>query len=717
MAVLQEIRKRPWILIGFIAVALLAFLVNPSSFDKFFAKNPNILGKVNGEEISRSELQDQIELIRQQSQGQPMSEAQLEQQAWNNMVQFKLVEQEFKSMGLEITEDYFWNQVQFDPMFQNNPQMMDEKGNFKTQMLKDEVAKFTATAEGATNWAKMKRAMEYRMMGRQLFANFSGAITANNKEASELLKQRDELVQFQYVKADYASFGKKNPIKVNTEDIANYIQKHPLQFKVDASVDMSLVFFPAKASAQDDAKILNEITKLNTMGVEMGNGIESFQNTKNDSMFVSINSEVPFSGAYMPIAQLPENIKEFAKTATAGQTFGPYKYQNQLYVVSKLLGKKAEDSIQSKHILITYKGNEVAQGDASVKRSKEEAKKLAETTLSEIKANPSKFDSYLSLSSDKGSAAQGGIVEWTTPSAPKFVSEFQKFIETNPKGALGLVESKFGFHIIQITDKKAGGLGYKIANLAKYIKPSTSTTDKIYSTANKFIQDVQGKSINDFNNIAKKSNYTVNAQKTLQRFGGGIPNLNTDKDTEILTWAFDKKREKGETNIFTTGNGDYIITYYNGKQDAGLANPESVRAQVESIVKNQLLAAKMKEKLGSISTLDAAAKAMGTSVKSAEAGLFNPMIENTMEPKVVGAAYGVAKAKISKAIEGQSGVFLVSKTGLKTNKQPGDAKQFVQMMSQQYQQTIPQAFIKSLQDNAVIKDFRTEIYQQASESK
>jgi hypothetical protein len=47
MAVLSEIRKRPWILIGFLAIALLAFLVD--SLDKVFGKDPNILGKVNGE--------------------------------------------------------------------------------------------------------------------------------------------------------------------------------------------------------------------------------------------------------------------------------------------------------------------------------------------------------------------------------------------------------------------------------------------------------------------------------------------------------------------------------------------------------------------------------------------------------------------------------------------------------------------------------------------
>ena len=60
MAILGEIRKRSWLLVGVIALALLAFLVNPDTIDKVFGKNPNILGKVNGEEITRDELNDQL---------------------------------------------------------------------------------------------------------------------------------------------------------------------------------------------------------------------------------------------------------------------------------------------------------------------------------------------------------------------------------------------------------------------------------------------------------------------------------------------------------------------------------------------------------------------------------------------------------------------------------------------------------------------------------
>ena len=293
MSITASIRKRPWLLLGMIIIALLAFLINPESMDKMFGQNPNILGKVNGEEITRDEFNDQLSLLQQQSQGQPQQG--LEEQAWQILVQSKLVKQQFDKMGLKITDEIFWNQLQFDPMFskENNPQNFDEKGNFKVAEIKKQIEelKNNGDVNQYNEWLKAKKAIEYRMMARQLFANVTTGITANKKEAAELMKQRDEVADIDFVKVDYAAFAAKNPVKVTTEDLANYIKKHPVMFKSEATRNLGIVYFPAKPSAADDALALKEINKLYNEGVDNGNGLESFKNTPNDSMFVELNSE------------------------------------------------------------------------------------------------------------------------------------------------------------------------------------------------------------------------------------------------------------------------------------------------------------------------------------------------------------------------------------------------------------------------------------------
>jgi hypothetical protein len=91
------------------------------------------LGKVNGEKITREEYMDQLFVLQQQAQQQGQPGTGLEEQAWQMMVQSKLIKQQFEKMGFEMTDEYFWNQLQYDPMFAQNQQNFDDKGNFKTK--------------------------------------------------------------------------------------------------------------------------------------------------------------------------------------------------------------------------------------------------------------------------------------------------------------------------------------------------------------------------------------------------------------------------------------------------------------------------------------------------------------------------------------------------------------------------------------------------------
>ena len=712
MSITASIRKRPWLLLGMIIIALLAFLINPESMDKMFGQNPNILGKVNGEEITRDEFNDQLSLLQQQSQGQPQQG--LEEQAWQILVQSKLIKQQFDKMGLKITDEIFWNQLQFDPMFskEQNPQNFDEKGNFKVAEIKKQIEelKNSGDVNQYNEWLKAKKAIQYRMMARQLFANVTTGITANKKEAAELMKQRDEVADIDFVKVDYAAFAAKNPVKVTTEDLANYIKKHPVMFKSEAARNLGIVYFPAKPSAADDALALKEINKLYNEGVDNGNGLESFKNTPNDSMFVELNSEAQIKYSFVSDQEIPQEAQAFVKGASVGQFFGPYKSGDKYYV-TKLVGKSS--ATMPKHILFAYKG--AMRADEKQTRTKEEAKKLADSIGALVKADPLKFNEYVQMSDEPGAAQRGGMLSWILDNDNNYAKPFGDWVKGNAKGAVGVVETDFGYHIIVNENKMPV---YKIANLAKDIRASKETENKVYTEANTFIQSVQGKSFNDFANGAKKKNFNFQNPKSVKRFQGQIQGLGTDKDEEILAWAFNKEREKGETNIFTTGNGDYIVVYLNGKQEAGIADPESVREQVEPIVRNQLLAKKISEKItaSKATNLDAIAKLFGTTKQSSQVSLFSPFVGGAMEAKVAGAAFGVKKGKISKPVEGATGVFVVTQKAVKLNKQPGDAKQIMQAMQQQGAQMFSQSLMKSLLDNAKIEDYRIEVWDKTSQA-
>lgn len=706
MAILGQIRSRPWLLMGMIALALLAFLVNPESLDKVFGKNPDVLGKVNGEKITREEYNDQLFVLQQQAEQQGQPKNGLEEQAWQLLVQSKLVKQQFEKMGFEMTDDLFWNQLQFDQMFAQNQQLFDEKGNFKLQELKKEIETLQNTnPEGYNQWLKTKKTIEYRIMARQVFANVSAGITTGKKEAEELMKERDQLADIDFVKVDYASYLQKNKIKVTTEDLANYIKAHPVQFKTEPSRNLGIAFFPSQPSPADEAAVQKDITKIFSGGTDASGGKENFQNTTNDSMFVMANSDMPYNNAYVQANQMPQGLQGKIETAAIGQVFGPYKEQN-LYVLSKLIDKKPSDSTLSNHILIAYKGAE----RSTATRTKEEAKKIADSLMAGIKANPAKFAEGLKLSDEPGAVERKGSVGWTTPQS-QFAPGYLAFLANNPKGSTGLAETEFGYHIINVEDKKAGTMGYKVAHIVKTIKPSDATEAEVDKKARRFIQQIQGKSFNDFVNIAKKSNYQYSNAKSAKRFDGQLQGLGTDKDGEIIAWAFDKKREKGDTEFFTVeGTGDKVVVYLNGKQEKGLADPESVRDQIETVVQNKLAAKQISEKIGKAGSLDQVAAKFATTKQSAQVNMLNPSVAGAMEPKVAGAAFGIAKGKVSNPIEGGTGVYVIVKKNETTNKQPGDVKQFTESVTQRNAGMFGQAWLKSLQDNADIDDYRIEIW-------
>lgn len=701
MAVLGEIRKRPMLLMGIIALAMLAFVVNPDSLNKVFGKNPNIFGKVNGDEITREEFNDQLTLLQQQAEQQGQPTKGLEEQAWQLLVQSKLIKQQFEKMGMKMTDDLFWSQLPYDQLFAQDPNF--KVNDFKKQI---EALKSSGEVQQYNSWLKTRKSIEYRIMARQVFANISTGITTSKKEAEMLMTQRDQNADIDYVKVDYTAYGQKNPVKVTTQDLENYIKQHPVAFKRDASRNLGVVLFQATPSDADDAVALKEIDKLINVGSDNTGGKENFKNTPSDSLFVMTNSDAQSPVQYYGINQLPLSLRDKVATASIGSIIGPYKEGN-FYVASKVLGKKPSDSTLSSHILIAYKGANRAQTN----RTKEQAKKMADSILAIVKADPAKFGEELKLSDEPNAAERGGSVGWTTPESP-FDPAYLHFLATNAKGNIGLQESSFGYHIIKIDDKKSGAMTYKVANLIKEIKASDKTENEVYTKATKFIQQIQGKSFNDFANLAKKDKYNFQNPKNLIRFQGTIPGLGTDKDDEVIAWAFNKDRKKGDSEIFTVeGTGDKIVAYLNGIQEAGLADPESVREQVEPIVKNKLLAKSITDKINAAkpTSLDQVAKLFGVTKESGSINMLNPTLGNAMEPKVAGAAFGAPNGKISNPVDGYTGVYVVLRKNIVTNKQPGDLKSFTEAVTGQNSQTFGQAFMKSLQDNADIKDYRNEV--------
>lgn len=715
MAILGQIRKRNGLLIGFVAVALLLFLLGGIDWSRIGKKDPNVLGKVNKEAISRQEYYSQLSLLSSQYQGQ-YPENLLEGQVWNSLIEQKLIEQKFNASGLILTDKMIWNMAKSSPLF-NNPQFKDKSGNINTKLIQDEFQKMEESQNASPQYREyfqtmmtLKKNFGYQAMGKQYLGTYGSGMLTNNKEIELLAQNQSNIADIEYVKIDYNTYQKSNPVKVTDEDLKAYIEKHKSLYKIDENRTLDFVYFSAKPTPSDENNTLHSLNALLSQSIIEGDTIQAFGSVKNDSLYISeLNTaqiaDKPFISQYRSEKQLPQNIQNWVKNASIGQISNAYK-DNGYYVLSKLIAKKNTDSVTAKNILISYTGAQQIQPKTA--RNKDQAKKQADELAAKLNENPSDFAKLASQYSDDPTASSnnGEMKLTTAQDFPAPYKKLQRFLETSPTNKAEVIETPQGYLVLMISQRKPDEIVYKLADLAKEIKPSEETIETARKQSTNFIQSIQGKSSREFIDFAKKSNYKPQQQRGIVRFGSMLNGLHTDKDSDIIAWAFDSKRKLGDTEVFTTGDQSYIVARVSSLFSKGLADPSLVRDEIETEVRNEKLGKVIAEKVNSGNkSLDNLATEFKTTKSNASISFDNPSVNGEFEPKVGGAAFGLKQGVTSKAIEGKSGVYVIVTKSI-TKGQVGDKKQLKTSLMSQYAQQMPSLLLRSLVQESDITDYR-----------
>ncbi len=719
MAILGEIRKQTWLLIVVIGVAMLAFLAGDlfsenSILKRVFTGDPNQVGSVNGESISLSEF-----VMAQNSMGsQNMSQNQISQQVWNALVSQKIIKEHAEKAGLEVSDEEVWSFLAKQFGMADGQQLKTQVGQIKAQAEQG----MGGAADTYNNFLTQFENTKPSILYQKYMDLISMGVATTKKEAEFQQISNIHNATIDYAFASYDDLKKKYKVEVTDDEINAYIKKFPKKYEREATVDLSYVYFPAQPSKADDEAALAQIKKYLTESIsvdEVNNitdTIPSFASTTSDSAYVTKYSDRPFINQYITkkeieqySAQLPEDYRNFLMTASVGQVGGPFKTGNAYQLVKLSKTKEIADSINSSHILISYKGTDVAAGDASITRSRAEAQVLADSILNMAKSSPANFTNLVAqYSDDKGSKTQNGSIGWVSRNSRNLAAEYLQFLNTHKSGDIGLTESKFGFHIIKIDGVK-NQTGFQIANILKEIEPSQETSDKNFADARTFAQEIQGKSLNDFANTAQKKGFNYNTAENVTRFYTQplIAEISNDKDNDILKWAFNKETKPGNTFLFTTGNDDQVIVHLNSRTSKGLASPKSVRAEVEPIIIQEKLVKMIDDKLGANPTLDAFVSNFGAQKASSTTTFGSAQIAGKgPEPKLAGAAFGLKPGATSKAIGGKAGVYLVTLKSMAPAPKVDETTFLVEQMNQSQSQKISQQLMTSLIEAADIQDTR-----------
>lgn len=696
MTILGEIRKRSWILIAVVAFAMIAFLIDPQQLSTLFGVNRNNVGEVNGQAITSVEYQALLDQMNQNGQN-PNAHT----QAWDNLVLSKLLEKRYNDLGLKMNDDIFW---------MNSPVSKEQFD----QALSD-----PNSAPMAKKWLENRKAVEYQIMSQQYLGFIYNGILSNNVEKSIYKKSASETANIEYIKVGFDEYNAKANYKVTDEDLQKYIDKHKTKFKQPEARTFYATVFKNDPSAED-LKIINGNMQsfLNGGLVRDENGevtdsVTAFTSAKGDSAYVSKYSMQPYTKNYISYNEVQQSylgkkVADWANTASIGQTFGPYKVQNY-EIITKLNGKRMTDSIQSKHILISFK-----EVNTSAKRTGEKARALADSIYKAVTAKPELFEAMVQkYSDDAASKAKNGDVGYAKEGAANMDQNYMQYIASNPVGKLGIVQSNFGFHIVKATNKiPTKPLKFNFLNLVRQSYASEKSSNLNEANSRKFYGEIDGKNTQEFVNISSKYKRTAINLENVDRFAQ-LPQLGTDKDNEILKWAFDAERKVGENSFFTTTMGDIIIVHLAQIIPEGIASPQTARKNIETQVRNEILSEKIAEKINaSNKTLDQYAQEFGVNKNAAQVSFTNAVLTGGgREPKVGGAAFGLAVNKISRAIKGNAGVYVIIVKSRNTTQVPAiDDAQLTQMIEGRNKSAASGMIRQTLISDAKISDNRNNIF-------
>jgi len=712
MSIIQTIREKgAVIVIALIAISLIGFILMDSMSSGrgslFGNNNTTTLGVVNGEKIQLNTFNDKIKEVEQQYPNAGSSQKnQIMESVWNQMVAEKIVEDQFDKLGITFTPEEMSS-----IMFSN-----DAPQQLKQAFTNKETGQYDV-AQAQQWWAQTKKNKneEQRnaiisqvidpMRLNSLYTKYTSMIAASMYQpkwlSTEMSAEKSQFANISYVAVPYTVIS-DSAVKVTDNDIENYLDKNKLKYKQEAGRMISYVSFSAAANSEDSARILQSLKDLKPQ----------FTADSNAKFFLGRNSSaIPYFDGYVPKSKIQTPDKDSIISLENGGVFGPYQ-DGKAYVIAKKISTKVlPDSIVCRHILLGTIDPQTQQPllPDSV------AHRIADSVATAIKGGAN-FDSLSEkYSTDQVAKQQNGVMTFDlmTIQSENFSPEFAAFLLNDNGETKKVVKTQFGWHYIEILDKKNPEPAYKIAYMAKEISPSDQTINAANTAAIKLSGSATDeKSFNDY--VAKNGLKKVDVPTEVKENDYQLGSLEDARP--IIKWAFDAK--EGQVSEPFAVKDDYVVAVVDKKLKEGVPDAGTARPMVEGIIRNQKKADQIKSKLNNPSTLEAAAAVYKLQVLSSGADstlTFDAQIINGIgnEPRVAGAAFNKEyQTKVSPAFAGNTGVFVI-KVNSVAAKSPGSADLEKLQMNEQLNRNIQDALNQSfnaLKKTADIKDNRSRFF-------
>ena len=661
MAALGKIRSRGLTLIIIIGLGLFAFIAEEAfrSCESSRNNQRQQIGEVLGEKMSFDdfaklvdEAQDAMKVMGQENLNDDQLN-QLRDQVWQNYVQYKLIENQCKKLGLTVTDDEMENVLSqgTNQMLLSTPFVNQQTGRFDANQLKQFLAQYkqakTANPQAAQQyesiykyWNYIEKSLRQQLLIQKYNALLAHCFLSNPVEARMSFNEENLESQIQLAAYPYSSI-QDNKVTISDKDLkSKYNELKPRFQQFVETRDIKYIDVKITASAADRAALLKQ---FNDYGKQLASADDPADVVRKST------SAIPYLGIPVGKEAFPADIAGKLDSIAVGHVVGPVedKQDNTLNLIKVIAKQQLPDSVQFRAIQVGG-------------TTPDEAHKRADSIYTALKGGAD----FAAVAKKYG---QDGSEQWLTTRQYEYTNSIDNDRKTYLNNLLTMgakelknIQTTQGNIIVEVLDRKNMINKYTAAVIKRTIDYSSETRSKIFNKFSSFVSANQTPEAIEKN--AARSGYRLQEAKDVTTSQHYLAGIRSTRDA--MKWLFDAK-EGSVSQMYECGNnGDNLLLVVCTKVHPigyrGLDDPQ-VKEMVKAEVMRDKKAEQLIAKANGVKSI-AAAKAKGAIVSTVNQVTFAaPVFVQTTgasEPALSGAVYAAkAGAFSSHPVKGMAGVY------------------------------------------------------------
>ncbi len=675
-----------WILV--ISFGVIWTLQDSDVFSAMNQPNRNV-ATVNGSPIQHEEYQRILERQRERFQQQlggdmnPQMENRVREQAYDQVVNQKLLEQQMGRLGISVTDTEVEEMV-----FGENPhpvirkQFADSTGQINYQLLQN----MAQNPEAKSQWLKLEQFLRRQRRQQKMTSLVQATIQISEQDIQDYHRRQNSSASARYVPLRYAQVP-DDSISISESDLRSYYENNQEEFKRQKTVTLEYATTSKEATADDSSAIASDLSDLR----------EDFATTENDSLFLLNNaSDRDFSSEYRTADQMNAQVADsiFANPEP-GRIVGPVFGSGRAHLIKIRNTRPAEtERAHAHHILL-----KTDQADP-------ELLGRLQAIRDTIESGAASFAEMARQYSDDQSASDGGDLGWFAQGS--MVDAFEDAVFEAETGSLvGPIRSEFGYHLIRVEARASQAV--QIADLAYNLSPSQATlSDKESQLGDlAYFAEESG----DFHEEAERLDLPVQ-EVQVETDQSSIPGIG---QSPALSRFLENASTGDISDVFELDD-KFVVAQVTNVTPEGYRSFEEVKEQIRPQValrKKRDLQVERVERALAQNNFDALPSVLDTQIRTQSDITFST---NTVpglgrEPKFVGTVFGLDDGGTSGVVEGENAAFVVQVTQ-KTSPPPltdRRRQKIRKRLLNQRRKQVTSDWLAALKEDATIQDNRTQL--------